>query len=101
MTAVSSNDAAFRSADGFRQDAVAVARDTLDPKAWEQRWNGHDCRRVWPASAALIVFLLVPLAGQAFGQTPPIPSPSDLKNLSLDELQAIEVTSVSMRPEKL
>src|SRR5260221_13729436 len=73
MTAVSSNDSAFRSADGIRQDALAVARDTLDHKAWQQRRNRHDDRRVGPAArAALILFLLVVLARPALGPTPPI-----------------------------
>jgi len=41
-------------------------------------------------------------AGHAFGQTPQtVLPPGDLKKLSLDELQAIEVTSVSRRPERL
>ncbi len=50
----------------------------------------------------LLMLVLALRAGHAFGQTPQaVQSPSDLKKLSLDELQAIEVTSVSRRPEKL
>jgi iron complex outermembrane receptor protein len=43
--------------------------------------------------------ILASLAGDAFSQT--AQAPSDLKRLSLDDLQKIEVTSVSRRPEKL
>jgi iron complex outermembrane receptor protein len=40
--------------------------------------------------------------GTPFGQPPStVQHPNDLKKLSLDELQEIEVTSVSRRPEKL
>ena len=45
---------------------------------------------------------LLLFAGPVFGQTPStVQPPHDLKKLSLDELQEIEVTSVSRRPEKL
>jgi iron complex outermembrane recepter protein len=46
---------------------------------------------------------LLLLAGPAFGAQAPSTGqpPRDLKKLSLDELQEIEVTSVSKRPEKL
>jgi len=56
----------------------------------------------WPATPLLAGFVLIFFAGHASSQTPQnVPPPSDLKRLSLDELQAIEVTSVSKRPEKL
>src|SRR5437867_7962040 len=49
------------------------------------------------AATALVLF-----AGPIFGQVPStVQTPGDLKKLSLDELQTIEVTSVSKRPEKL
>ena len=45
---------------------------------------------------------LLLFAGPAFGQPPStVQPPRDLKKLSIDELQEIEVTSVSRRPEKL
>jgi len=51
------------------------------------------------------MFVLILFAGHASAQTPPTVQPSSdlkkLKRLSLDELQAIEVTSVSKHPEKL
>jgi iron complex outermembrane receptor protein len=51
------------------------------------------------------MFVLILFAGHASAQTPPTVQPSGdlkkLKRLSLDELQAIEVTSVSKHPEKL
>src|SRR5712691_1213151 len=59
-------------------------------------------RRVRSATSAFAWLVLVLFAEPAFSQTPQIVQPpSDLKKLSLDELQAIEVTSVSRRPEKL
>ena len=52
---------------------------------------------------ALAAFVLITVAAHASGQTPPPTAPplSHLKKLSLDELQTIEVTSVSKRPEEL
>jgi iron complex outermembrane receptor protein len=59
-------------------------------------------RRIRFAPAAFAASALLLFAGPAFGQAPStVQSPSDLKKLSLDELQTIEVTSVSKRPEKL
>ena len=51
----------------------------------------------------LAAFVLIMFAAHASGQAPPqtVPPPSDLKKLSLDELQGIDVTSVSKRTEKL
>src|SRR5437867_3623223 len=56
--------------------------------------------RFAPAGFAALALLLfaVPTFGQAPSTAQP---PRDLKKLSLDELQSIEVTSVSRRPEKL
>ena len=52
-----------------------------------------------PKLAALVLFAC---AGSTLAETEPIlPSPSELKKLSLDELLKIEVTTVSKRPEKL
>src|SRR2546427_10356119 len=59
-------------------------------------------RRVRSATSAFAWLVLVLFAEPAFSQTPQIvQSPGYLKKLSLDELQAVEVTSVSKRPEKL
>jgi iron complex outermembrane receptor protein len=92
MTVGSCKVFAFRDGDGIRQEAFADARAAMGSKA----------RRVWRTTAALAMFVLILFAGHASGQTPQtVQSPSDLKKLSLDELQAIEVTSVSKRPEKL
>ena len=93
---------AFRDADGFRQEAFADARAAMESKASTRRRNRQHDWRVWPTTAALAMFALVLFAGHASGQTPQaVQPPSDLKRLSLDELQAIDVTSVSKRPEKL
>jgi iron complex outermembrane recepter protein len=65
----------------------------------------HDQRRsrgLGFATSALAGFVLILSADQTSGQTPQaVQPPGYLKKLSLDELQAIEVTSVSKRPEKL
>src|SRR5437762_3221226 len=59
-------------------------------------------RRIWIAPSGFAALALLLCAGAAFGQAPStIQTPGDLKKLSLDELQTIEVTSVSKRPEKL
>jgi hypothetical protein len=75
------------------------------PAASKRRRNRRHDRRVWPTTAALAMFVLIVFAGHASTQTPPtVQPPGDLKKLkklSLDELQAIEVTSVSKHPEKL
>src|SRR5213592_4083173 len=58
--------------------------------------------RVRSATAAFVWLVLILFADPAFSQTPQtVQPPGYLKKLSLDELQAIEVTSVSKRPEKL
>lgn len=55
-----------------------------------------------PGIAALSMIVLIVLTGHASGQTPQTDQPpSDLKKLSLDELQGIDVTSVSKHAEKL
>src|SRR5713101_4410910 len=75
------------------------------PAASKRRRNRRHDRREWPTTAALAMFVLILFAGHASAQTPPTVQPSSdlkkLKRLSLDELQAIEVTSVSKHPEKL
>jgi iron complex outermembrane receptor protein len=69
---------------------------TLRQMTRQYRW------RVWSAAAALAMFLQILFTGHASGQTPQTVLPrGDLKKLSLDELQTIEVTSVSKRPERL
>src|SRR5205809_5326398 len=58
--------------------------------------------RVRFATAAFVWLVLILFADPAFSQTPQtVQPPGYLKKLSLDELQAIKVTSVSKRPEKL
>ena len=58
--------------------------------------------RVRSATPAFVWLVLILFADPAFSQTPQtVQPPGYLKKLSLDELQAIEVTSVSKRPEKL
>lgn len=102
MTVGSCEVFAFRGADGFRQEAFADARAALESKASKRRRNRQHDWRAWPTTAALAMFVLVLCVGRASGQTPQsVQSPSDLKRLSLDELQEIDVTSVSRRPEKL
>src|SRR5437870_11532136 len=59
-------------------------------------------RRVRFATSAFAGFVLILFAHPTFSQTSQtVQPPGYLKKLSLDELQAIEVTSVSKRPEKL
>jgi iron complex outermembrane receptor protein len=92
---------AVRDGDEIRHEALADARTAMDSQASKWRNRQHE-RRVRPTTAALALFVQIVFAGHAFGQTPQAVLPlSDLKKLSLDELQAIEVTSVSKRPEKL
>src|SRR6266571_4461917 len=75
------------------------------PGASKRRCNRRHDWRGRLTTAAVAVFVLIVFAGHASGQTPQtVQPPGDLKKLkklSLDELQAIEVTSVSKRPEKL
>jgi iron complex outermembrane receptor protein len=73
----------------------------MEFKALKRPPNQPHYLGVWPTTAAFAMFVLIVFAGHASGQTPQTVQPSDLKKLSLDELQAIEVTSVSKRPEKL
>jgi outer membrane receptor protein involved in Fe transport len=74
----------------------------MDNDTLGQRRNLRSSRRVWAASGTFTALALVQLAGQALAQTPPaVRPPNALKKLSLDELQAIEVTSVSRHREKL
>jgi len=95
------------------QSILAVTSSTLESARVERiplaisspRMTGEIPRTTgasWPATPLLAGFVLIFFAGHASSQTPQnVPPPSDLKRLSLDELQAIEVTSVSKRPEKL
>ena len=57
--------------------------------------------RRWLIAGHLVAPVIVLSASQALGQTTRSGQPGDLKRLSLDELQQIDVTSVSKRPEKL
>jgi iron complex outermembrane receptor protein len=63
----------------------------------------RDSRRASILDTSLAAFVLIVFAAHASGQTPheALPPPGDLKKLSLDALQEIEVTSVSKRSEKL
>src|ERR1700730_8854778 len=73
----------------------------MESKALNRRQNQQHYR-VWSTTSALAMFVLIVFAAPASGQTPQaVQPPSDFKRLSLDELQAIEVTSVSKHPEKL
>ncbi|PYV36672.1 MAG: hypothetical protein DMG06_30225, partial [Acidobacteria bacterium] len=67
--------------------------------------NRPDSRHDGPSrnwALAFITFALVVFASDALAQTQePLPPPSRLKRLSVEELMDIEVTSVSKRPEKL
>jgi iron complex outermembrane receptor protein len=47
------------------------------------------------------IILLVILSGPAYAQAPKSLTPGELKELSMEDLMNIEVTSVSKRPEKL
>jgi len=56
----------------------------------------------WRRTGVLAAVAFAFSAASLWGQTPPpLPSLSDLKKMSLDQLMDIEVTSVSKRPEKL
>ena len=55
-------------------------------------------RRVGVLAAVGFAFSIAPLPGQT---PPPLPSLSALKQMSMEQLMDIEVTSVSKRPEKL
>src|ERR1700730_10964826 len=67
-----------------------------------RRRNEQHHWREWSSTAALAVCVLIVFAGHVSGQTPQtVQPPGDLKKLSLDELQGIDVTSVSKHAEKL
>jgi outer membrane receptor protein involved in Fe transport len=58
--------------------------------------------RNWRRTGVLAAVAFAFSAASLWSQTPPsLPSLSDLKKMSLDQLMDIEVTSVSKRPEKL
>jgi iron complex outermembrane receptor protein len=58
--------------------------------------------RTWRRTGVLAVVALAFSAAPLLGQTPPpLPSLSALKQMSVEQLMDIEVTSVSKRPEKL
>ena len=93
---------AFRDGGRIRQEAFADARAARESKASKRRRNRQHDWRVSPTTAALAMFVQILFAGHASGQTlQTVQPPSELKKLSLDELEAIEVTSVSKRPETL
>jgi iron complex outermembrane recepter protein len=93
---------AFRGGDPIRLETFADARGAMESKASKRRRNRLHDWRVWPTTAALAILVQILFASDASGQTPQtVQPPGDLKKLTLDELQAIEVTSVSKRPEKL
>src|SRR5438093_6979708 len=69
-----------------------------NPTAFRRHWSA---RNRSPA-LTFIALVLVLFASDALAQTQePLPPPSRLKRLSVEELMDIEVTSVSKRPEKL
>jgi len=75
---------------------------TLDSPSASTFHDRRGSRGVGFATSALAGLVLILSADPTFGQTPQaVQPPGYLKKLSLDELQAIEVTSVSKRPEKL
>jgi iron complex outermembrane recepter protein len=95
---VSSDGSAFCDADRTRH-RYSPLRATSSSCGWVRR---QPSTHIWfaPAGFAALALLLFP--GPIFGQEPSTDHPPrDLKKLSLDELQAIDVTSVSRRPEKL
>ena len=55
-------------------------------------------RRAGALAAVVFAFSAAPLLGQT---PPPLPSLNALKQMSVEQLMDIEVTSVSKRPEKL
>jgi iron complex outermembrane receptor protein len=103
MTDPSLHGSTFPPAAGIQQKAFADARESLKREALSRRrQDGRHLRRVGPASVLITALGLFPFASETFGQAPQaVQTPTELKKLSLDELQAIEVTSVSKRPEKL
>jgi iron complex outermembrane receptor protein len=74
---------------------AAVIAEFKAPKRRRNQSHG------WLTAVVVAIFVLMMFTGHASGQTPPTVQPSDLKKLSLDELQGIDVTSVSKHAEKL
>jgi iron complex outermembrane recepter protein len=73
-------------------------RQTL-PTASSRHRIGRLTPRLLPVQVALGALML---AGNLSAQSPDsLPSPGTLKNMSLEQLMAIEVSSVSRRPERL
>jgi iron complex outermembrane receptor protein len=69
------------------------------PTASSRHRKGSLATRLLPVQVALGALILV---GSTSAQTPDsLPSPGTLKNMSLEQLMAIEVSSVSRRPERL
>jgi iron complex outermembrane recepter protein len=102
MTKISSYPSTFHNLDGTWQPTLADVRESAHHEALNRRQNCQYPVGVWPVIIAFTALGLILLAGVTFGQTPQtVQSPSDLKTLSLVDLQKIEVTSVSKRPEQL
>lgn len=57
--------------------------------------------RTWPRVVLAATFLLFAISPISINAYEAVPSPSELKKLSVEELMNLEVTSVSKRPEKL
>src|SRR6185436_14103355 len=69
------------------------------PTALSRHRKGNRAAGLVPVLVALGALLF---AGNLSAQTPDsLPSPGALKNMSLEQLMAIEVSSVSRRPERL
>jgi iron complex outermembrane receptor protein len=79
-----------------RENAHALSNDLAD-----RTLQGEETVVSSGTSTLLTAVFLVLFAGRILAQGPPAVVPGDLKKLTLDELQQIEVTSVSKRPEKL
>lgn len=79
-----------------------MAENAADDRQYEIFPSAADRRRPHGMLTAVAIGLSSAFSVHALPQTDAVTaSPSDLKNMSLEELMAIEVTSVSKRPEKL
>jgi len=98
---LSSDVSAFRDAGPMRRRYLTLR--AMSSGIRRRRRVKRQCsRRIWYAPVGFAASALLLFASPTFSQAlSTVQPPSDLKKLSLDELQTIEVTSVSKRPEKL